>query len=94
VGEHIPEWRKHLSSAPEVKAEATKQEAPPPPPETKPKPESKPAPEKKEQCGGLEPELEYDFTCEDGGLGMVEKTVSSMLGEDEPEEEDYDGRMR
>ena len=50
--------------------------------EPAPQPEAKP----QEPQDGPEPRFDYDFTCEDDDLGMVEKGVASVLGEDEPEE--------
>lgn len=39
-----------------------------------------------EPLDGPEPRFDYDFTGGDDDLGMVEKGVASVLGEDEPED--------
>lgn len=111
VGEHIPEWRKHLAeqdaeSGQTAEASVQKQREHAQAPQT----DAKPASSSEAAAGptsapvpisaaptpqnGPEPACGNDFSDDDNGLGMVEKALSSILGEDEPEEEDYDGRMR
>ena len=84
VSEHIPAWRARLADEAEKPAEHPGQE----PPQAEPEPAPAPQPEAKlkEPQDGPEPRVDYDFTGGDGDLGMVEKPVSSVLGEDMPEE--------
>ena len=92
VSGHIPAWRERLS-ADAAKAAASSGQEPPPQPEPGPTPTPEPEPahapesqtEAREQLDEPEPRFDYDFT-DDEGLGMVEKAVSSVLGEDEPED--------
>ena len=84
VGDHIPEWRARLSVETMEEKRAAGQEPPSPP---GPEPVSPPgAKESHTACGkqddGPEPEFEYDFTSGDDDLGMVEKPMISVLGED------------
>ena len=85
VSEHIPAWRARMANEAEKPPEAPGAE---PPPRAKPDPAPAPQPEARPQepQDGPEPRFDYDFTGGDGDLGMVEKGVSSVLGEDEPEE--------
>lgn len=84
VGEHIPMWRARLANETEQPAEHLRQE----PTQAEPEPAPAPQPEAKPQQpqDGPEPRFDYDFAGGDDDLGMVEKGVSSVLGEDEPEE--------
>ena len=84
VGDHIPEWRTRLSVETMEEKRAARQEPSSPP---GPEPVSPPgAKESHTACGkqddGPEPEFEYDFTSGDDDLGMVEKPMTSVLGED------------
>ena len=57
----------------------------PPQAEPDPAPAAQPDVKAPEPLDGPEPRFDYDFTGGDDDLGMVEKGVSSVLGEDEPE---------
>lgn len=83
MSEHIPAWRARLVDEAEKPAGHPGQE----PPQAEPDPAPAPQPEArpKEPQDGPEPRFDYDFTGGDGDLGMVEKPVSSVLGEDMPE---------
>ena len=83
VSEHIPVWRARLSNA----SEKPVRQFAPEPPKAEPEPAPAPQPEAKppEFQDGPEPRFAYDFINRDDDLGMVEKGVSSVLGEDEPD---------
>ena len=83
VSEHIPVWRARLANEAEKQAGYPGQE----PHQAEPDPAPAPQLEAKtkEPKDGPELRFDYDFTGGDGDLGMVEKPVSSVLGEDMPE---------
>lgn len=83
VSEHIPAWRARMANEAEKPAEHPGQE--PPQAEPDPAPAAQPDVKAPEPLDGPEPRFDYDFTGGDDDLGMVEKGVSSVLGEDEPE---------
>ena len=93
VAEHIPEWRARFADEAERPPEPPGQEAAPPDagpapqpaagPPVPPTPGSEPKPQSRQD--EPEPRFDYDFSAEED-LGMVEKGVDSVLGEDEPEE--------
>ena len=85
VSEYVPAWRAHLTAEAEKPPESPRPE---PPPQLEPEPalDSQPEVKMQDQQDGPEPRFDYDFTNADGDLGMVEKGVASVLGEDEPED--------
>ena len=83
VSEHIPAWRARMANETEKSVEHPGQE--PPQAEPEPAPAAQPDVKAPEPLDGPEPRFDYDFTGGDDDLGMVEKGVASVLGEDEPE---------
>ena len=84
VSEHIPAWRAHLANEPEKPMGHPRPDPPQAELEPAPMPQSETKPQQPQD--GPEPRFDYDFTGGDDDLGMVEKGVSSVLGEDEPDE--------